>query len=199
LKYEVQLAERKHGMRWKEIETKYRVRDLKLTEFEAAAEALRPTKRIDAAGYDYYYTRGEDEFIRYRAGDLHQLTVKKKTKEANNYVRMEVNMSLDKANINLKTVDKFCDALGFSFNFRLFKSCFIYLYEKFNIVYYLVHDEHMDEVDRFLEIEMSEDAYWESDEQAWAELLKIEQALKTLGISPQSRLKLSLFEMFRKQ
>ncbi len=180
-----------------EVETKYRVPGLKLPLFRGMAESLKPKRYIEAAGYDYYYVKDGDEFIRYRAGDLHQLTIKKKTLEANNYVRHEVNLGL-KPQDRRHTVDAFCAALGYKYNFAIFKSCFIYYFEEFDVVYYTVYDENMDEVERFLEIEMLEDYPWPSQEAAWARLLEIEHQLKPLGITPQSRVKRSLFEMFRK-
>lgn len=182
-------------MKFTEMETKYRVTDLKLTDFTRLAESLGPKSYIEASGYDYYYVNTETDFIRYRAGTLHELTIKKKLNDKNNFVRTEVNLGVKPKSVT--HISAFCNGLGYTLNFSIFKACFIYYYENYDIVYYVIYDENMRESDRFLEIEMEEGYPWASEKQAWDELLKVEQALKPLGISPQARIKKSLFEMYR--
>jgi adenylate cyclase class IV len=187
-------------MHFKEIETKYEVPNLKLTEFNALCQSLTPVKYIEAAGYDYYFTSPSDpsDFMRYRAGDRQELTRKRKTKLANNYVRDEWNLLLAHGQ-PLSKIAGFCSSLGFpKLNFCIFKACFIYYFEKFDLVYYVVYDEDMKEVNRFLEIEMLEDYPWQSEEQAWQELENVETSLTSLGINSKNRVSESLFEMFRK-
>lgn len=183
-------------MQFKEVETKYRVSALKLQAFTDLATSLSPVKFIEAAGYDYYYVKDTTDFIRYRAGSLHELTVKKKLADKNNFIRTEINMGVKEQ--SLEIIEAFCASLGYKFNFSIFKTCFIYYYEHFDLVYYVVYDNNMKELDRFVEIEMLETYEWESPEAAWAKLLEIEQLMKPLGITPQSRIKKSLFEMLQK-
>lgn len=184
---------------FKEIEVKYSVPHLKLTDFTAACQAMNPVKYVEAAGYDYYYTdkAGSDDFIRYRAGDRQELTRKRKTKAANNYVRDEYNLLIGHGQ-PLSKIAGFCSSLGFPrLNFCIFKACFIYYFEKFDLVYYVVYDADMKEVNRFLEIEMLEDHPWSTEAEAWQELERVETSLCALGIGPESRISHSLFEMFR--
>lgn len=188
-------------VKFTEIEFKYRAEDIKLSDFKKAALALLPVKILDVSGFDHYFTNKDNDFLRYRAGDKPELTMKKKLKDSNNYIRIEVNLGLDRTISKEKQTDvvtKFCDQLGYSPNFSIFKSCSIYFYDTFNLVYYAVYDDNMKELDRFIEIEMDEEYPWSSDTQAWDALTEIEQKLKPLGISPQARIKRSLFEMFCK-
>lgn len=182
--------------KFKEIETKYRVTNLSLSAFMKLAKSLNPKSYIEAAGYDYYYVNENGDAIRYRAGTLHELTVKKKTSDKNNFVRREVNQPIKPK--SLDTVEAFCDMLGYKLNFSIFKVCFIYYFENFDLVYYVLQDDNLHEIDRFLEIEMFEDYPWISEDQAWTELLKVEAELKPLGITKANRIKKSLFEMFKK-
>jgi adenylate cyclase class IV len=53
--------------------------------------------------------------------------------------------------------------------------------------------------DHFVEIEVSEEQIHTMNEgQAWAILTKYEKALEPLGITPQKRLKRSLYEMYKR-
>ncbi len=185
-------------MKFKEVEFKYAIPKLKYSDFKTFAESLGPSRYIEAAGYDYYYTDDAGmNFIRYRAGDRQELTTKRKTKTRNNYVRDEYNLLIGKGQ-TLETVAGFCRSLGYPrLNFCIFKACFIYFYDTFDIVYYVVYDEDMKETDRFLEIEMAEDHAWASEQQCWDKLKEVEQSLAPLGIKPEHRESKSLFEMYR--
>jgi adenylate cyclase class IV len=185
-------------MNFKEVETKYRAVDIKLQDFVAIAESFKPVKIENVSGYDYYHVKGEDEFIRHRDGNKPELTLKRKTKDGNNFVRHETNLPISQS-VPLEVVDNFCKELGFQKNFAVFKTCHIYWYETYDLVYYVVYDENMVERDRFIEIEMLESCEWESDAAAWAALQAVEKTLEPLGITAARRLRLSLFEMFRKK
>jgi hypothetical protein len=56
----------------------------------------------------------------------------------------------------------------------------------------------MNELKRFIEIEAKEDYKWASEEEAWNEVVKYEKMFEPLGITPQNRVKRSLFELFKK-
>ena len=188
-------------MKFKEIETKYSAVDIKLEDFKSLCKSLKPLKEKKVSSYDYYYTKSRKEFIRYRAGVRPELTVKKKTSDRNNYVRVEINLPLGSsltATHTLETVEAFCAALGFNHNFTIYKTCQIYDYEAYNLVYYVVYDRKRKELARFIEIEMSEEYPWRTKTDAWSSLLKIEKKLKILGITNRHRISRSLYEMFRK-
>lgn len=185
-------------MNFFEIETKYRAQDIKLREFRKLAETLKPKKFKLAESYDHYFVRSEADFIRFRAGTSPELTMKQKLNDKNNFIRTEVNLRIEDQ--DEATVQKFCSLLGYQPNFSIFKACWIYWYESFNIVYYIIYedDRRLKELDRFIEIEMSESKEWKDEGEAWDELVKIEKAMGQLGLSAQARIKKSLFEMFRK-
>lgn len=184
--------------RFKEIEFKYAT-ELPFLEFQTFAESLAPVRYVEASGYDYYFTpENAERFIRYRAGDRQELTTKEKTHNDNNYVRTEHNLLLAHGQ-PLSKIAAFVGSLGFPrLNFKIFKSCFIYYYEKFDLVYYFVLDENMKELNRFIEIEMLEDYNWDSVEQAKSALVRLEKRCSVLGIGPQLRDAKSLFERYRK-
>lgn len=186
-------------MRHTEVEFKYRVSELKLSDFTKAAQALNPTSYVEASGSDYYFTDSKGvDFVRYRAGDRQEFTTKKKTEAGNNYVRDEFNLLIGKGQ-TLDRISSFLNSVGYPrLNFSIFKTCFIYYYEKFDLVYYVVYDVDMREMDRFLEIEMLEDYPWKSEAEARTHLAMVESWLAPLGAVPANRESKSLFERYRK-
>lgn len=188
-------------MKFKEIETKYSADKIRLEDFKEFCIGLRPKSEKQASSYDHYYEKRLNEFLRYRAGLRPELTVKKKTKDKNNFVRTEINLPLDQdisEKKRMKIVDAFCGHLGFLHNFTIYKVCHIYYYDKFNLVYYIVFDENLQEQLRLIEIEMDEDYDWPSNAAAWRALLKIEKKFKKLGITKKDRINKSLYETLRK-
>lgn len=183
-----------------EIETKYRADSLSLTDFVEFCASRNPERVVNASGFDYFYESSKDPgaFCRHRIGlDSNQLTFKRKLADNNNYIRTEHNLDLRGA--NREQVAALCQEFGYSHNFSLYKNCFVYAYENYTLVFYIVYDEDLHELGRFIEIEMKEDYPWESEEQAWSQLLVFEKLLKPLGISPQARVKRSLFELYKKE
>jgi hypothetical protein len=72
-------------------------------------------------------------------------------------------------------------------------------------VYYITYDENLKELDRFIEVEINKDKVEELDSasvipytNAAAYLSEAEKYLVTVGISPQNRMKKSLFELYVK-
>lgn len=188
-------------MDYKEIETKYPANEIKIADFRSLALSLNPVSSKRAASYDHYFEKVKNDFIRYRAGERPELTRKFKMKDSDNFIRVEINVLLDPnmlEDTRLAVCSKFCDSLDFKPNFSIFKTCEIYFYQKFNVVYYIVYDMELNEQIRFIEIEMDENYPWPSEAAAWKELLKIEKSFKKIGITPNKRIKESLYEMFRK-
>jgi adenylate cyclase class IV len=186
-------------MRYMEIETKYRADTISLSSFLKFCESRSPLRVVNAAGYDHFYEslKVPGSFCRHRIGlDTNQLTFKRKTSDSNNFIRTEHNLDLSGA--VREQVAALCKEFGYEHNFSLYKNCFVYGYENYTLVYYIVYDEDLHELGRFVEIEMKEDYPWESEQQAWDQLLVFEKLCKPLGISPQSRVKRSLFELYRK-
>jgi len=183
-------------MHFKEIETKYYAASIGMEEFTKLVEPLNPEWMM-VSSYDDYFTNDKDEFIRYRYHDtMGELTIKRKTSDLNNNNRVEVNLPTQGK--SSKAVEAFVDLLGYKPNFSIFKTCKIAFLEKAVLVWYVVYDPNMKELERFVEIEANEKYSWQSEEEAWAEVTKYEKMLEPLGITPKHRLRKSLFELFKK-
>ena len=184
-------------MKFKEIESKYDAKDIKREHFLTIAESFPVRKKMNVSSYDTYFMDDTGDAIRYRwTDDRGELTIKRKTNKTNNNDRIEVN--LPTAGGNLSAVSAFCSLLDYKLNFEIFKTCNIFWVDRVVLVYYVVFDKELNELRRFIEIEADEDLEWESEEQAWNEVVKYEKLFEVLGITPQNRLRKSLFEIFRK-
>lgn len=180
-----------------EIEYKYKADDMTLGDFTDFCRKKGPVSYLEASGYDHFYMDSQDAnfFGRHRIGpDLNQVTVKRKTFDANNYVREEINLNLDR-NVGKPDVDALFKFLGYSKAASLYKTCFVYKYEWYTLSYYVCFNLDMKEIGRFMEIEMCEKREWGAGE-AEQNLSVLEKLCKPLGITPQGRIKKSLFEMF---
>ena len=187
-------------MKHQEIETKYYANDVSLTAFNEFCKSKNPTKFQRAAGPDFFFTNPSepDTFCRHRVGpNFNQLTFKRKTKDTNNYVRVEHNIDVLPA-VTEEQVEALCSEFGYKKNGSIFKVCNIYYFDKYSLVYYLCYDKNMKETGRFIEIELDENHPWESEEVAWSALTLIEQECKGLGLTAQGRIKRSLYELFIK-
>ncbi len=188
-----------NALKLKEMELKYRVDALTLEDFKAFCTARKPLKIITAAGYDHFYANPKDPaaFARHRIGpDMNQLTFKRKTAAKNNYLRTEHNIDLSPG-VTPEQVAALLSEFGHKFNTTIFKNVFVYHYENHNWVYYVCYDTRLKELGRFVEIEMAEDYPWPSEHDAWEILTSLEAVGRALGLSPQRRMKNSLFEMFK--
>ena len=191
-----------------EFETKYRVEDQQLIEFKKTVDLIPGEKSfIYVEGPDYYYVHPDmdDSFGRYRKPSYGldngrcEVTFKIKPKGAkNNIIRKEFNWRVDKT--PEETIKAGFDALGFVFNFSIVKNCHIYFLEDANLVFYTVYDTtdgKPKKTDSFVEIEVNEEKIkLMTEEDAWKVIEKYEKLLEPIGISPQKRLRKSLFEMF---
>jgi adenylate cyclase class IV len=185
-----------------EVEIKFNADGIDIFAFKDLAKALNPKSFIYVESVDVYYAKSETEFLRHRLPAQNkveeearsELTFKKKTIDQNNWSRVEVNLRVD--GNDPKLVEAFCAGLGYTRNFSIEKCCQIYFYETVDIVMYSVKDEK-NEYSHFLEIEGLEDIGM-TPEQSWAEVVKYEKLLAPLGITPQKRKKLSLWEIYRR-
>jgi hypothetical protein len=182
-----------------ELEFKYDASDIKLSKFVELAQSLKPTKRVEGTGWDYYYSGdGQNfEFIRHRQGGLNELTIKIKNDEKNNNNRFELDLPLA-IDAPQWLISKFVSLFGFKENFRVFKYFDIYWFPKVDIVYYTIYNKEMIEVGRRVEIEARKDYKFSSAEEALAEVKAMEQMMAEIGITPQKRMKKSMWEQFRK-
>lgn len=191
-----------------EFETKYRIEPKFLIEFKAIMNKLSGLKKfIYVEGEDEYYVK-EDDFIRYRMpengieGARAEITMKKKPVGAtNNIIRREWNWRVDGTVSD--TIREGIKDFGFVFNFSIWKGCHIYNFDDATIVFYTVYettDGKVEKIDNFIEIEVAEeDVFKMTKDQAWTVIVKYEKALESVGLSPQRRLRKSLYEMYRKE
>lgn len=187
-----------------ELELKYYADNITLEAFKEFAVSNNPIKELFVGSYDTYYKSPQTiydtglEFIRFREGIAPELTIKIKTASKNNNSRIEVDLPISKKASKF-IIDKFLELLGFQENFRIYKDCYIYYYEKLSLVYYLVMDEKDGKIlSVFVEVEARKDAKFADEEEAWALIKDMEQKMSQIGISPQNRLKRSLWEIFKR-
>lgn len=193
-----------------ELEYKYKADEVKLTDFVKLINKLNPVRKLDISSWDTYYTKGPNEFVRFRNSTDPELTIKRKVKDANNWQRIEVDLPVDCDRITDEKVDNFLSLLEYQKNFKIYKSCFIYWLPDVNYVYYIVYDENLKEAGRFIEVEVNKsainklrendrnDGFVTTGDGAVQALNSAEKYLGQLGLSPQNRMKKSLFELFVK-
>lgn len=147
-------------------------------------------------------------FMRYRRpshgldGDRKELTTKYKQDGAkNNIQREEKNIRVDKTEED--TIKAFVKDLGYKENFSIWKTCHIYNFADATLVFYSVYDTtngKASKMDNFVEIEVSEEKVHNmTEDQAWEIIGKYEKALECVGLSAKSRLRKSLFEMYKRE
>ncbi len=192
---------------FEELEYKYRADNVSLSHFKALMNSRRSpfTSNIIAASWDIYYSQDglEDSFQRFRVDTGRpELTKKVKTKDGNNWVRVESDLPLDPARVSEEKVAFHVGLDGYRENFRIFKYCDMYFENDLNYVYYIVYDENMRESGRFIEVEVNKDRVAPllllGPNAPMEALRRGEQYLEGLGITAQNRLKKSLFELFRR-
>lgn len=146
-------------------------------------------------------------FMRYRRpshgldDDRKELTTKyKQSGSKNNIQREEKNIRVD--GVDEQTIMKFVSDLGYKINFSIWKACHIYNLDDATIVWYQVHDTttgKVTKVDYFVEIEVDEESIsTKTEKEAWAIIEKYEKILENVGLSARSRLRKSLFEIYKR-
>lgn len=197
-----------------EFECKYRVDAHVVVEFKKIAGALSNLKSfLYVEGPDFYYSHpdfDERSFGRYRRpsfgldGGRAEWTVKRFPKGAKNGIkRLEMNWRVDQT--PEEDVKRGAEVMGFVFNFSIIKSCQIYKLDDATLVFYTVYDvtdgATSSKVDHFIEIEVREDMIVKglTEEQAWAIIEKYEEVLAPVGVTAKKRLRLQLWDMYRRE
>lgn len=186
-----------------EFETKYRLEGDKVFEFKEIVETLdQPYDFIYVQGPDWYYTKPDGSFLRYRKAENDksgraELTMKTKPEGvSHNVLRKEVNLRVDKNKFG--TVEEFAKMLGYDFNFKIWKMCHIYNFKDATLVFYTVRDDK-GTMTHFVEIEVDEETIHKlTKDEAWGVVKKYEAVLAPLGITYRHRLNKSLYEMYVK-
>lgn len=208
------------SLEFTEFEVKFRTEDRFMIQFKQLMETLPQKKEfIYVEGEDKYYTHPESwfkhtdkwsedgTFIRYRTPAYNldkgrrEVTFKYKPKDAKNSIqRIEHNWSIGET--PEKVIIQQLQDSGASFNFSIYKICQIYILEDATLVFYSVYDVTNGKPkspDSFIEIEVSEEKISSlSEPEAWEIIEKYEKILEPLGITPQKRLKKSLFGLYRR-
>lgn len=183
-------------MSYYELEYKYKADEVGLADFKALMNKQNVKKTLDISSYDVYYTRQDNkDFQRFRNSESPELTRKVKTQEGNNWQRVEVDLPLDSARLTEDIVTKYVGLDGYSENFRVFKTCFVYWLDNINFVYYTVYNKDLREVGRFIEVEVNKEDVTDL-EQATEILNQAEKILSEIGITSRNRMKKSLFELY---
>jgi len=181
-----------------EIEFKY-IAKADLSAFQDFCEKRNAERFQIVSGFDHFYSKSAEpsSFYRHRVNtNENQLTFKKKTVDDNSYIREEHNIDLP-LTVSREKIQALCNINGYLYDFSIFKNCFIYSYDYYTLVFYVCYDTQLKELGRFVEIEMKEDYNWSTEEEAYGELVTLERLCKNLGLSPELRVKLSLYEQFR--
>lgn len=179
-----------------ELEYKYSANTVSLTDFIALMDKIGYEKRLDVSSWDEYYTKAS-QFARFRDSNTPELTIKKKTTEANSWERIEVDLPIEKSRLEHNTVRKFLELAEYQPAFTIYKSCFVFWQKDVNYCYYIVYDNNMVEQDRYIEVEVTKSRIEDIGEHAARErLAEAELCLTTLGISYKNRFKRSLFEIY---
>lgn len=183
-----------------ELEFKYKADDITLKSFTTLMKELAVVSRKDVSSWDHYFTNdaNKDEFIRFRESDEPELTIKRKTNQANNWQRVEVDLPIENKRHKVGTVHKFVELLGYKPNTSIYKTCFIHWLEYINFVYYIVYDEDMKQIGKFIEVEFNKNKLPQHLDKVADQLKYGQEVLAKLGLTPQHRLKKSLFEIFVK-
>ena len=194
-----------------EFETKYRVESHMLLDFKKTLDALPKEKSfVYVEGPDAYFIHpdhDEGSFARFRKPSYgldngrKEVTFKIKPKGAkNNIMRKEYNWRVDQTEDGM--ILEGLVSQNYKFNFSIWKTCHIYKLDDATLVFYSVYDTTEGKAakfDNFLEIEVDEASMKDLTEaQAWSIIEKYEKILTPIGVSPQRRLRKSLFEMYRR-
>jgi len=183
-----------------EFETKYRVDGDLQFKFKNIVSDMDYKNFVYAEGPDYYYTKPDGSFLRYRKAATEkrsEVTMKEKPDGAkSNIKRKEVNWRVDFT--PKETIVEGALMMGYTFNFSIWKSCHIYNFKDATLVFYTVRDES-NKVDHFIEIELDEATIHKLTlNEAMAVIKKYEKVLEPLGITYRNRLTKSLYEMYVK-
>lgn len=185
--------------KFKEIEYKYSAEHITMDDFFKFCRDRNPHKHVIGFGPDHFYHSLTDKnsFHRFRiASDYKELTLKKKLNNENSVVRIERNMQMHMT-MTKEKIDGYLKELGYEYNTTIYKSCHVYEFDYYTLVYYICMNENMEEIGRFIEIEMKEEYPWQDVDHALSELNALEIICKPLGLRKKDRINESLFELFR--
>lgn len=183
-------------MKFTEIEYKYKADHITVGQFvDFVSNNFEILDVLTARGYDYFFSKENDSFMRYRIGsgmnDNCELTIKRKSTEKNSWNRFEVDLPLNKGTISYDVVEEFAKHVGYKYSFAILKLNYVIRTPGMTFAYYIV-----DGKDSYLEIEVNKGSF-ASEEEAFHVLNSTEKKLAPLGITHSNRTKKSLYEMYK--
>lgn len=183
-------------MSFQEIEFKHNASKVSLDAFNKLCEKIKDREsHRNNLGYDSFFTNVDkpDTFFRIREdeGKL-ELTFKRKL-NSENVVRVEYNLLVNSKEQAVALIEE----MGYKFDRTIGKVNHVHVYPWYVLSYYMCYDSDMSELGRFIEIEMREDVEASSDQAVIVELKIIENMLKPLGLSTETRVISSLYELYR--
>lgn len=199
-------------MEFCEIEFKYNAEEISRTAFNNLMKTFGPFKKelqlfaTSANGknsIDHYYSNGE-RLMRWREGQdgngskTWELTSKARLSKLNNNKRKEVNVPLITKDMSIEKAAEFSEMHGLGHDFSISKDVQIYWADKVVFSHYTTFDMNGKALNTFMEIEADEKYKWESEEEAFEVITAWEKRLAPLGLTPQHRIKKSLFEFYTK-
>ncbi len=182
-----------HAAQFRETEYKYLADDIDFTGFlQHIEDVFEFNRTLVVAGYDAYYSKPTGEYLRHRYNSDHaELTVKRRLSESSTAERVEVDLKL--GTDQEAAVAALAEILGYDKDRRIYKVCHIYWADTFNVVYYIIYDQGMNELARRVEIEANKDTANPVDAIDYAEYVL---GKKYPQIGPDKRLNKTMFEEF---
>ena len=175
-----------------EVEMKYKADDIGFDAFSDVAHSLNPISVSDFGSHDYYFS-DDQRFMRWRLSHIKpELTSKVKHTDNNNIIRIEVNLPLHEIP-SFEVMTTFSKMHGLKYDFHIWKTARVFFFQEVLLAYYITYNPNMKELDRFIEIEAREDVNFASPEAARE---AVERYEKLMDLSPQKRVRLSLFERY---
>ena len=199
-------------MEFNEIEYKYDAENIDRTAFDSLVRSVGTLKKEltlhvnpvnGKNSIDHYCSNGE-RFMRWREGQdangnkTWELTSKRRLNKLNNNNRKEVNLPLNTKDMSLEKAVQFSEMHELEYDFGIIKEVQVFWMGKVVLSHYTTYNLTGKKLNTFMEIEADEKYSWESEEQAFTEINEWEKKLAPLGITPQHRIKKSLFEFYTK-
>lgn len=193
-----------------EIEFKYDAEKIGRDKFDTIIKGFGPTIKsltltvtspdgLDSI--DHYFSNGS-RFMRWRESHnadgvkTWELTSKSRTNKLNNNIRKETNLPLIVKDMDFEKAKDFSEQHKLRYDFSIGKDVQVYWFETIVLSHYTTYNIKGKSVDTFMEIEANEEYPWENEAKALTEVIEWEKKFAPLGITPQHRIKKSLFEFY---
>ncbi len=197
-------------MKYTEIEFKYSANNITRKNFDIFMSEFTPFKKEllilppfegGKDSVDHYFSNGK-RFFRWRNStetngtETWELTSKTRTSKVNNNIRNEVNLPLVTEGMSFDKAKAFSEMHKLFYDFSIKKSAKVIWVENVVISHYATYTLKNNKLDTWLELEADESVEWSSEAEAMETVLEWEKKFAVLGITPQHRVKRSLFEMY---